>query len=250
MYIAIAPLVGALITYMNGVNSRFSATVGSLLAALVVHLVGLATVSLVLLFAKEKRIPGRLPFYAYLGGFIGVGTLLSCNYSYGRLGASLAVALALLGQTLASLVVDATGFLGRKRYPLRAKSLPGIVLVFAGAFVMGGDWQGEGLAILVGLAAGVCTCLGVIFNSAFGTKKGVFHSVRMNFLMGGATILAILAIARAAPRGERPGPGEGGAPPRPRRRRDGRGGRDGDQQDPAPHTPPTRPPFSCSRARP
>ena len=110
MYSALAPFIGALITLMYGVNSRFSALAGNLVSTLVIHVVGLAAVSIVLLAKHEEARAERLPIFFYLGGVVGVGTVFAANYAFTVLSASLAVALGLLGQTLTSVAVDATGF--------------------------------------------------------------------------------------------------------------------------------------------
>jgi transporter family-2 protein len=196
MYSVLAPLVGALITVMNGVNSRFASGVGTLVASLVIHLVGLATVSTFLLLRREGIRPGRLSFYAYLGGVVGVGTVFSSAYAFSRLGASLAVALALLGQTLFSIVADATGFLGRPRYPLTARRAPGISLALAGTAIMAGAVRWDPAAMLVALAAGACPGLSSILNAELGRKKGVLRSTRANYLTGLATTAAIAAAVR------------------------------------------------------
>ncbi|HOX34039.1 MAG TPA: DMT family transporter [Spirochaetales bacterium] len=200
MYAALAPLVGALITLMNGLNSRFAARVGYLAAALVIHLAGLAAVQLILLARREGR-GGRegrerLPPYYYLGGFVGVGTVFASSYAFARLGATLAVALALLGQALFSLGADATGLLGRKRYPLSARRLPGIALALAGVALMAGQWRANIPALLAGLAAGLCPGLSFILNSELGRRVGVFRSTRVNYLAGLATILAVALALR------------------------------------------------------
>jgi transporter family-2 protein len=195
-YGVLAPLVGAVITLMNSINSRFSVYVGILVSTLVIHLVGLAAVSVVLLARRDIASPVRLPLYYYLGGFVGVGTVFSCMYAFSALGASLAVALSLLGQTLFSVTVDATGFLGRRRYPFSARRLPGIGLAVAGVAIMAGSWKAESLAMLVALASGICPGLSFVLNSELGRRKGVFRSTRANYLVGLATIAAVLVALR------------------------------------------------------
>jgi transporter family-2 protein len=205
-YAALAPLVGALVTIMLGVNSRFSGLVGNVVATLVIHVAGLAGVSAVLLVKREGAQPGRLPFYYYLGGFVGVGTVFSSNYVFAALGASLAVALALLGQTLFSIAADATGFMGRRKQPLAARSLPGIVLAIAGVAVIGaaamaqtvaaGAWRTRVLAMLLALGAGALPGLSFILNSELGRRKGIMHSTRVNYLVGLGTTLVIAAVVR------------------------------------------------------
>ena len=196
MYTVLAPLVGALITFMNGVNSRFSGQTGILVASLVIHVVGLTAVSALLLLGRERRRPGRLPFYNYLGGVVGVGTVFTSALAFSRLGASLAVALALIGQTLFSIAADATGFLGRTRYPLSARRIPGIALALAGAAIMAGALRWDALAMLAALAAGACPGLSSILNAELGRRKGFLHGTRANYLAGLATTVAIVAIAR------------------------------------------------------
>jgi transporter family-2 protein len=196
------PLIGALITLMSGVNSRLSATAGNLVATLVIHTVGLAAVSGLLLVTRQEGRQGRarLPVYYYLGGFVGVGTVFSSNYAFGALGASLAVALALLGQTLFSVAVDATGFMGRAKYPLSLRRLPGIGLAIAGVAIMGAASAGSGHArapaIFVALASGGLPGLTFILNSELGRRTGVVRSTRANYLVGLATTLLIAAVVR------------------------------------------------------
>jgi len=196
LYSALVPLVGVLITLMNSVNSRFASLVGTLVATLVIHIVGLVAVSVILVFKRETATQGSPRFFYYLGGLVGIGTVFCNNFAYAALGASLAVALSLLGQTLFSMTVDSTGLLGRKRYPFSSRRLPGLGLAFAGIVVMAGDWRSNIPAMLVALAAGALPGLSFILNSELAQRKGVFHSTRMNYLVGLAGTLAIVALER------------------------------------------------------
>ncbi len=196
MYAALVPFIGALITVMNLVNSRLSERVGYLPAALVVHVVGLAAVSALVLARREIPKPGRVPLLYYLGGMVGVGTVFSSNYAFACLDASLAVSLALLGQAFFSLFADSTGILGRTRYPLSMRRLPGIALAVAGAAVMAGRWRSEIPAILAALAAGATPGLTFILNSELGRRRGILKSVQWNYVTGLATTLVVLAVFR------------------------------------------------------
>jgi transporter family-2 protein len=191
----LAPLVGALITIMNGVNSRLSGIIGYIVAVPVIHVAGLATVSLFLLVRPEARKPDKLPPYYYAGGVFGILTVFACSYSFAALGASLAVALSLVGQALFSLAADATGLLGRKRYPLAARSVPGIALAMAGAALMAGDWRADAPAMLAALASGVIPGFTFILNSELGRRKGLLRSVRINYITGLAASLAALFVS-------------------------------------------------------
>ncbi len=196
MYNALTPLVGALITIMNGVNSRLSERVGYLVATILIHVVGLTAISVVSLARREERKPGRLPFYAYLGGFMGVGTVITCNYAFSAVSASLAVAVMLLGQAAFSVFADAVGLMGRTRRPLSARRLPGIALAVAGVAVIAGDWRSEALPIVVSLASGACTGMALVLNAELGRRKGVILSTMANYGVGLATTLVIVAFLR------------------------------------------------------
>jgi transporter family-2 protein len=196
MYRLIAPLVGALITLMYGLNSRLSGTAGNLVATLAIHVAGLAGVSALLLARPEERRGGRLPFYYYLGGFVGVGTVFASNYAYGAIDASLAVALGLIGQTLFSIAVDSSGFLGRARYPLTPRRIPGICLALAGAAVLAGNWLSAPLAMLAALVSGALPVLSVSLNSELGRRKGILRSTRVNYIVGLLTVLVMVAFVR------------------------------------------------------
>jgi bacterial/archaeal transporter family-2 protein len=195
----LAPLVGALITVMNGINSRFSETAGYFLAVPVIHVAGLATVSLVLLARPEARRPGRLPFYYYSGGVFGILTVFASSYSFAALGASFAVALSLVGQALFSIAADATGLLGRERYPLTLRSLPGLILSIAGAAIMARDWKADAPAMLAALASGAVPGFTFILNSELGRRKGLLRSVRVNYITGLAASLLVLLASGLSP---------------------------------------------------
>ena len=196
MHILFAPLVGVLITVMNVINSAFAARVGGYLSVLVIHLAGLLAVSLVILVRRDGTTTRRAPAWLYAGGFVGVGTVFACNAAFSNLGASLAVALALFGQMAASLVVDSTGFLGRPRYPVSVRNLPGIALCLSGIAVMASGSGGKLGYMAIALVAGVLPLLSFILNSRLAEAKGIWRSARVNFVVGLSTILALLAIVR------------------------------------------------------
>ncbi|MGB4571479.1 MAG: DMT family transporter [Rectinemataceae bacterium] len=197
MYAIFAPLIGALITAMNGINSVLAARTGAYVSVLVIHVAGLAVVCLVCLFARNEKASGeRLPFWYYGGGFVGVGTVFACNAAFAGLGASLAVALALLGQTLGSLAVDATGFLGRKKYPLSVRKLPGVIFALIGIFIMAGNREGKLGFMAVAFLSGILPLLSFILNSQLALAKGIWKSARTNYIVGLAMTLALFCIVR------------------------------------------------------
>lgn len=219
MIASLAPLAGILITTMNMLNSRLSGRMGSLASVLTIHLVGIAALALVFVIRQAARALGAnrarggasaarvgvaregvsLPAYAYLGGVVGVATVFTSAYSYGLLGASLAVALGLIGQTSFSLIVDATGAFGRLRRPLAWRRLPGIGVVAAGAVCMAGNWRSDLPALFAALFAGVAVGTSSVLNSMLGQARGLLKATATNYITGiSATLLIVIATAPSA----------------------------------------------------
>jgi transporter family-2 protein len=196
MYALFAPLAGGLLTLMNILNSVLAVRVGNYVSLIVIHSVGLVALCLILLIRKERGSGAKLPFYYYGGGFVGVGTVLACNVAYAKLDASLAVSLALLGQLIGSIVVDTTGLLGRKKYPLSARSLPGIVLALVGIIIISGPWAGKISFMALALISGLLPSVSFTMNSQLGVAKGIFRSAWMNYALGLVTTLVLIAIVR------------------------------------------------------
>lgn len=194
MFLALAPIIGALLTLMNQVNSILSLGVGSLVAALVIHIVGLAAVCLVCLVRREPGSNRGIQPWLWGGGVVGVGTVFTSIAAFSGLGASLAVSLALLGQILFSVIVDALGLFGRKRYPPRLRTLPGIVLALGGIALMAGRLEGRLGYALAALASGALPVLSFTLNSQLSLRIGVWRGARANYLTGLATALVVLAV--------------------------------------------------------
>lgn len=189
----LAPGIGVLITVMNTINSRFSLVAGNMISIVVVHLVGLVCVQLCIMLLRSKAPKVKLPLYMYSGGIIGFGTIYFCNIAYSAMPASLAVAFALFGQSVFSLLIDASGFLGRKKYPLTRTMLPGLLLAAFGIMVLAGKNSTGILYAPAALLSGCLPTLGFVVNSQLSEKKGILFSTRMNYLSGLATsVLALL----------------------------------------------------------
>jgi len=197
-YFIAAPFLGAFITLMNRLNSDLADVVGTYASSLVIHLAGLGAVSLVLLRRPEPRPARRPPLLRYSGGLVGLATVFLCNAVYGALDASLAVALALLGQMLGSILVDATGFLGRTKRPFTARSLPGLALALAGAAALSGGGRAAPGLIFLAVAAGALPLVSITLNARLAQDIGLFRGVRANYLVGlAATLLLAPLFGRA-----------------------------------------------------
>ena len=130
-------LSGILVSVMLLFNGQLSEAYGNALATVLIHAIGLLGIGAWLIINKQsvKHTLGE-PRYLYMGGVIGVATVMLSNLTFLHLGMSLTLVLSLLGQVIVSLVIDAAGLLGAKKVRFEKKKLIGVGLVAAGATAM------------------------------------------------------------------------------------------------------------------
>ncbi|KMN42211.1 MULTISPECIES: DMT family transporter [Bacillus] len=137
LYNFLSVFIGALIAIMIPLNGILSEIIGNYTASVVIHLVGLVAVVIVLIINKNKILFEKgIPLYLYSAGAIGVFTVLFSNISFSALGASITIALSLLGQSIASIVIDHYGLLGMKVAKFEKKKLIGLLFISSGIVVM------------------------------------------------------------------------------------------------------------------
>jgi transporter family-2 protein len=192
---------------MSGLNSILSARAGDLAGIVIIHMVGLVAVSTLVALRRTTR-NGRgtsahgvtaarttVPWHLYLAGVLGVGTVYACNVSFNAIGASLSVALALVGQLVGAMAVDATGFLGMKKHPFDARRLIGLALALAGVATMTEEWRLEFPFLALALLSGILTLCSLSINSLLAGRIGLLLGTRINFAVGLATALLIGFLA-------------------------------------------------------
>jgi transporter family-2 protein len=132
---------GLLLTVQVGANSTLRDAVGSpamaALSSFVVGLVGL----LAFLVVTRTSLPSRAdlaaaPAWAWTGGLLGAYYVATSVIVGPRLGAAALLALSVLGQLLASLVVDHYGWIGFAQHPISVTRLIGAVLLFSGVVLI------------------------------------------------------------------------------------------------------------------
>lgn len=137
MYKFSAIFIGVLIAIMVAFNGLLDNQVGTYLATLIIHVVGLITIIFILIFKKEKfSIKEKLPRYLFSAGAIGVFVVSFNNICFNNLGASLTLSLGIIGQLVVSCIVDHFGLLGMKIYKFKKKKLIGFAIIFIGIVVM------------------------------------------------------------------------------------------------------------------
>ena len=137
MYKLYSGLIGVLISVMIAFNGILSNNIGNYPSVIVIHIIGLIGISFILIINKVKLNFGKnIPIYLYSAGAIGVFTVLFNNLSFNTLGVSLTLALGLLGQSVASVVIDHYGLLGMKVIKFKKEKMLGFIIISLGIMTM------------------------------------------------------------------------------------------------------------------
>ena len=187
-------LAGIFIAVMVTINGELSDTYGVYSATVMIHMIGLSFVSvLVAVRRKSLRSAAKLPLYHYLGGAVGVGTVVFNNMAFGRISVTAILALSLLGSVLCSLVVDQYGWFGMARHPVSVKKLPGIAVAALGiAWMLWPFDMRVAVPVIVSLLTGVTIVVSRSLNACLTGKTGMLQSTFFNYAAGLAVSAVIL----------------------------------------------------------
>lgn len=132
-----ALLIGALIAVMIQMNGTLGEYTNIYFSGFFAHGVGTIGVLIMLIFIKEnKNKEIKIPIYYYLGGILGALIIILNNISFQGLGVSTTVALILLGQVGASLMIDSWGLMNMNKVHFNKKKMLGLILITVGITVM------------------------------------------------------------------------------------------------------------------
>ena len=133
--------IGIGLVLQVGMNVTLRGVLASpMVAALISFLVG-SLALLVFILATRAPWPvraqlGAVPLWAWFGGVLGAFYVASSIIVGPRLGAAALLALIVLGQLVASLVLDHFGWLGFAQHPLTVVRMLGAVLLFCGVLLI------------------------------------------------------------------------------------------------------------------
>ena len=182
MYYLISLLMGILISIMVAFNGGLTQQYGVYSATVIIHIVGLILIVAVVLFKREKFFPGRFAWFLYLGGAIGVLTTVFNNLSFGRISVSAILALGLLGQSVAGLIIDQYGLFNMPKHTFTKQKIIGLLLILAGIASMINNF--ELLAVTVSFIAGINIVLSRTINAKLADVTSVRVSTFYNYLVG------------------------------------------------------------------
>jgi transporter family-2 protein len=193
-------LVGGLLALQAAANVQLSAAAGSPAAGATLQLAVGASVLLAVATVAGTLTALTLdaPLWHLLGGlgsalYISAGILL-----FPRLGAVLTVGLLIAGQMLASLAIDANGWLGVDDEPITATALVGTAAVLGGAALIANakaaknvPWMG--LAVLAGAALPVQGAVNAQLRADLGAP---LTAALWSFVVATAAMALVLAATR------------------------------------------------------
>ncbi|MFV0516634.1 MAG: DMT family transporter [Aminipila sp.] len=135
MYYLLSVLTGAIIAIMIAVNGVLTSSYSIYLATVIIHIVGLILITLILIRHRENPAPWKnkqLPLFLYSGGLVGVATTVFNNVAFGKISMSAILAIVLLGQSVASIIIDHYGWLDMPHQPFNKKKLIGLSFIIVG----------------------------------------------------------------------------------------------------------------------
>ena len=196
MYKFLTLLTGIILALMIGVNGILTDGYGVLWSSVIIHTVGMIAVFIILkLKQKSLKIFLKAPLILYMGGVIGILTVLFNNYAFSKITITSIGALGLFGQTISSLVIDYFGLLGMKKIKFTWTNFITIIFGIGGIVIML-DFNNLAsvLAVILSILTGLSIVLARILNSKLAEKIGLIEGTFVNFLAGVITTLLLAII--------------------------------------------------------
>ncbi len=135
--LATAMASGVLMAVQGTLNSLLSKTIGLIETTLVVHITGSIMIGIIFLAVRMGKSDlstfWKAPWYAYLGGIIGVVIIYLVAASIPKVGAANATTAIIVGQVLTALIIDNFGLLGLHEAKFSMYQGIGLALLAVGA---------------------------------------------------------------------------------------------------------------------
>ena len=192
-------LTGAVISIMVTFNTEAGRVTSSEVSLIINQIVGIVTLEVIMLLFRSNRTvnPERkeVKWYKhYFGGLFGVA-IISLNYiSMTGAGATIAMAGAVFGQSIAGLLFDLTGLMGMSKEKISKRRIISLAVCFLGIMVYFFSGESINLYLFPSILAGILTMVQMVYNSSLAKAKGPFYSARMNVISGlaGALLYAFI----------------------------------------------------------
>jgi len=198
MYYFLAFFSGILISLTVLQNGELAGLYGLYASTVFIHLTGLLIIGPIVLFKKDKPFENMQSWHLYLGGAVGLITVVCTASSFGRISVSAIMALGLLSQSITGLFVDRFGLMGMPRYPFYKSRLIGLIIILSGIVTMINNF--EILAVALSLFSGVTIIVARSLNGKLAELTSIRISSFYNYVTGiGAAIIAFLLLGGSEP---------------------------------------------------
>lgn len=199
MYYFLALVSGIFISVMVVFNGTLTIRYGVYSATVFIHIAGLICIMAASLWKRRRLRLEQIRWYLLTGGAIGVATTVFNNLAFGRISLSAILALGLLGQSIAGLLIDQHGLFGMTRHPFRKGKTGGLALVCIGiASMMTADF--DVVAVVVSFLTGITIVVSRTINAKLADKSNVYAGTVYNYAVGlPVAMLVCLLLGRSEP---------------------------------------------------
>jgi bacterial/archaeal transporter family-2 protein len=137
IYILAALAGGAILPVQVAINTLLRRSVGEPMQVTFISYLAGTLASLVICGVARYPLPtlaalGQTDWWMWIGGCLGTLYVWSTIFTTPRIGAGLALGLAIAGQMIAALFLDHFGAIGLTRYPASPMRIAGVMLVIVG----------------------------------------------------------------------------------------------------------------------
>ena len=212
LFAFLSVVIGVSLSVQTAVNSRLRSAVGSpFFATFASFFIGTAVLgALAAIHGGGTLVPPGAPWWAYLGGALGVIFLTSNILLFRPLGAVETMLLPVLGQIAMSLAIDHFGWFGSPRIPLGLIRILGALLVLAGvslAVIMRAhspalsrhrtsNWHWRVLGVVAGGLSAIQSAINGHLGSLLGSP---LNAAFVSFSTGTLVLFIIVAAGRQWP---------------------------------------------------
>lgn len=139
-FLPLAMGIGIAMSLQNALNTQLREYLHSpLQAALLSFLVGTIVLALLVFFQSVEK-PTlntliQIPWFLWLGGFLGVYAISLSIYAVPKLGFLTLTGVIIFGQISMSMLLDHFGWFGTERTPIHWQRLLGSIVIFIGVFL-------------------------------------------------------------------------------------------------------------------
>lgn len=140
VFLLVALISGVLMAVQGSMNSAMGKKIGLIEATFVVHLLGSILIGILLVvFCLQNwnwNNFKELPWYIYLGGFLGVPIVYGVAFSMPKVGVANATTAIIVGQVATAFLIDVIGLFGMQRMEFTWIKGIGLAMLAFGAHLM------------------------------------------------------------------------------------------------------------------